>query len=318
MGLSVKVDHYLEMGDKQYANAIPCQDYAFSGALMGRDGKPGPDALQWAAVADGCGGSWSETDLGSRAVVWAFRHALQARVVNPLRPAAPNPSDPARGRAGRSGSTVRPVGEGLIDTAFEGELKEALSHRRISPSLADYLSTLVGLVSSDTDAQVLIWGDGAVGHRYTDGRQRLATYEFEGNAPFYLAYTLDDQFLRKYLKRLAAPVTETTYECSIDKYGRILLANRVERKLDFDTFRHGHLLTYKPEEDGISSIAIFTDGIMSLHGVEPWQVAGQLMDIKTTRGGFVKQRAREVLSSYRQAGNPARDDVAVAVCSYCI
>lgn len=291
-------DHYFEIGEKQYANGAPCQDYAFSGDLMSAGGRPRAKELQWAAVADGCGGARSETDLGARAIVWAFRHALQARAAAPL-----GLEEQSRGA--------------WIDMAFEGELKEAFAYPRISMQAADYFATLVGIVTDDTDAQVLLWGDGAVGLSYSDGRHRLVIYEFEGNAPFYLAYTMSDKFLRQYLKYHAAPVRERTVEYTFVPGGQANPTSVVDRQLDFETFRHGHLLNYKPKQDGISSIAIFSDGIMSLLGVEPWQVASQLMDIKSTRGGFVKQRAREVLSSYRQAGNPARDDVAVAVCSYC-
>jgi hypothetical protein len=283
----MNVDHFFTIGAQHVRGGSPCEDYALS-ELSAADGSA------YAAIADGCGGAFANTDIGARAICFAFEEAIRKQLGQPL---------------------------DWFSGAFLDDLKSAFSARfNMSGRPMDYLATLGAVVANPERASVFLFGDGAYLVRYADGRHRLTWLEWSGNAPFYLRYLQDANELARWARGFAeegeteapASALECWTDFRVGPNGETEVLEEASRPLALDTLMGGYLRTFEPAAQGIEAIAIFSDGILRVNDVPEHEAAREFTSFKNFRGGFVKRRMTRALEDYAKKNSKPQDDLAVA------
>ena len=282
----MNVDHFFTIGHQHVRNGSPCEDYALS--ELGGEGLPA-----YAAVADGCGGAFANTDIGARAICFAFDETMRW-----------------------SQGDVE-----WFSPAFMEYLKSAFAQRfNLSSNRNDYLATLGAVVATPEKANVFIFGDGAYLVRYADGRHRLTWLEWSGNAPFYLRYMLKAEDLARWAsgfaeegeKETPATATECWTDFHVSPSGELEILDEASQPLTLESLMGGYVRSFAPADQGIDVIAIFSDGILRVNDVPEYEAAREFTAFKNFRGGFVKRRLTSALEAYAKKGSKPQDDLAVA------
>jgi hypothetical protein len=303
----MNVDHFFTIGTDHQAQGRPCEDYALSGPLDG--------GAVFGVVADGCSGAKAHTDVGARALAWAFPRALAVHGAAP-------------------GQWFGP--------GFQQALQESFRQHQYGGARENYFATVAGFVATPDDAAVYLQGDGAVALRYADGRVRLIELAWWDNTPFYLNYQLHPDLLRQFEQRFDDGVIEPLVQVSttVHRLGAtapirtaaadVLAAPAAgvpaggveglvtettvpirERFALADTYE-GHVLRFKPREEGIVAMAVLTDGVSQVGALPATDVVRELMAFKNHQGEFVKRRLLKALRELRREGSAPRDDLGMA------
>lgn len=281
----MNIDHYFSIGQQHISRGIPCEDYALSGRL--------DDNTVYGVISDGCGGVDANTDVGARAVSFAFERCLKSQ--------SPMTSDWFGGN-------------------FTSQLKNAFVANQISSNKADYFATVVGMVSSPSAASVYIFGDGAFLEQYKSGVHKITWFEFEQNAPYYLAKALSntgrEDFLADHPQGEDGLIRECWTTFSIDEAGKLSLLEEASKPVPFTDFENGFVRHFAPQAAGLEALAVLSDGVTSFSGLEVQDVAKEFTAFKNFAGCFVKRRMIRALADFAKAGFTPRDDVAIACVHY--
>lgn len=277
----MNVDHFITIGSSHNAQGKPCEDYALSGKLS--------SGAVFGVVSDGCSGANANTDVGSRALSWAFQQVLEHRTAQ--------------------------VGEWFAD-GFTNELKRVFGNLQYPTSArSDYLATVVGFAATPEQASIFVHGDGAVAFRFADGSMRLIEFNWWDNTPFYLNYQLHhdllDQFVKPYESGLIEPfgMRTTTFRPTADG---VEVLDSVHERFSMDELFDGYVLSVRPTDDGIVAIAVLTDGVEQVGAKPVLEVAAEFLAYKNHEGEFVKRRMLRALKDFRKDGLNPRDDVGIA------
>jgi hypothetical protein len=270
-------DHIFHIGGQHLRNGMPCQDYALSGVTP---------HLAYAVVADGCS-SGGKTDIGARVLALATAQVLAQHSTANL-PAATDIS-------AYQLATLK-ASQGLL-----GLQKD------------DLLATAgVAVVSAAAGATLSLWGDGVLATLSHTGELRLVRVEWANNMPYYPSYRLANlsAFIAAHGGEKASAMTIT------------VATGRLEGPMTLDpSFTvsvtegangyHEHLT---PEALNSSHfIAVFTDGVMQVEGLEWYEVARQLLLFKSTEGAFAIRRMNRFLRDAQSHGKGPQDDIGYAV-----
>ena len=158
-------------------------------------------------------------------------------------------------------------------------------------------------------------GDGVVVAQYTDGTIIMTRTQWDKNLPYYPIYKGD--ILEEF--KIIHGNSETPFvwdtwiydpeagtEKTLMETAGLDINNAIEGGYRF-------LLNY---DDKIESIAIFTDGIDQVEGMDWKDVVVNLMSFKSTKGSFLKRRMISELKKLEKAGHKNVDDIAGAVVRY--
>lgn len=276
----MNADHFFTIGKPHLTQGVPCEDFALSGMLH--------SALAFGVVADGCSGAQANTDVGARALAYAFRSALDAR---------------------------QAAGGDWFDTAFTDDLLARFAANQYTGSPADYLATVAGIAATPARAAAYVFGDGALAIRYRDGRRTLIEFEWWDNTPFYLQYRLApaqlDQFLAPYRDGVIEPllIRTTTFQ---EPNGVLVPLEETVTRMTADAAFDGCVVPLQPAADGIEALAVLTDGIARLQAVSAREAVHEFLAFKNHAGSFVKRRMLKALGKFAQAGAVPQDDLAMA------
>lgn len=283
----MNVDHFFTVGHQHVRNGSPCEDYALSELVKEPE-------CAFAAIADGCGGAFANTDIGARAICFAFKEAIRSRLAEPAE---------------------------WFSASFLEDLKTGFASRfNMSDSPMDYLATLGAVVANQQQASVFIFGDGAYLVRYADGRHRITWLEWSGNAPFYLRYLLEPRDLARWASGFAEEgekeVPATAQECWTDflvtPSGEVEVLDEASQPIALEALMGGYVRTFEPATQGIEAIAVFSDGILKVNDVPVHDAAREFTAFKNFRGGFVKRRLTKALQDLAGRNSKPQDDLAVA------
>lgn len=282
----MNVDHFFAIGQRHVKQGTPCEDYALSAQMN--------STLSYGVISDGCSGADANTDIGARAISWAMAKCIENRAA---------------------------LGAGeWFGPSFLPELQDAFIKNRISPSHADYQASVVAFVSTAEDANLFFFGDGAYLVKFRDGTYKITWFEFDGNVPYYLAYTAapaaESRFRRDIIGREAQAVLECWTTFQIDAQGNLTLLEEASRYLPFSSFDHGHVVTLKPAEQNIELLAVLSDGITNFTNNEIYTVVRECFAFKNYAGSFVKRRMIRALETLAKTDSIAKDDVAVSCVYY--
>ena len=278
----MNVDHFFSIGQTHVKEGVPCEDYAASGILPG---------LAFGAVADGCSGAHARTDIGARVIVTAFERSM--RLLSP------------------SDSTA------WFDTDMMQRLEMEFSRTRITDGLDDYFATLVAFIANRDTAKIMVFGDGGYILRYRDGSKKIVWFEWRGNAPYYMAYRLDEAAGKKYIDEFLKEdgdqlVIENWITFRDIESGSTEIIDSGTKQHPFSAFSAGYVCEIQHREQAIEAIAVVSDGVATFKGAALHDVVKRLMAFKTTAGAFVKRRCIRILSESTKENHLPADDFSIS------
>jgi hypothetical protein len=281
--MTIHFDHAFHIGEKHLRQGKPCQDYALSGTLS--------ECISYAIVSDGCS-SGGLTDIGSRLVVLATERAIR-------------------------------------ESVLYGEL----SAQRINVARDAYIETFrrtLGLKADDmyaTSLWALMTEDTVLAHAAGDGVVALVRksvdypYTFElvwdNNTPYYPSYHLagqDNGFAHAH-KDSGTPLTLTIEDTAPTGMGGI--PDGSIRELTLKEGMAGITIDLSRSDPAfvtpVLGVALFSDGVSQVDGLETREVVKSLLAFKSTTGQFFTRRMNRFLQDVKRIGRGPIDDIAGAV-----
>jgi hypothetical protein len=276
----MNVDHFFSIGSAHQSQGRSCEDYALSGQLN--------STTYFGVVADGCSGVTAHTDVGARALAWAFQRTLEETLSTEV---------------------------DCFSEAFGEQILKNFKQFQYGLAFEDYLATLVGFVATREKVSVLAHGDGAVALRYTDGRMTLIELEWLNSMPMYLNYHLAPsvlgEFLRMYPLEDTKPFQKRTTVFTQDTAGITILSTEVQAYSTKDMMS-GHVLQFQPQLESIECLAVLTDGYAQIGLKAPIEVTPEYLGYKNFQGEFVKRRMLRAVKEFHKENAVPRDDIGVA------
>ncbi len=274
------VDDYFHIGQMHIVSGKPCQDYSFSGLV--RDSA-------FAVVSDGCS-SGRYTDVGARIIALSTVAALQEL---------------------RASNTDTHQVSQLVTQRHDQALLKA--SEAFNLQLPDLLATCLYVCITPQGGLISIQGDGVIAKVYRDGSLTLIAYQWDNNTPLYPAYVADN-----YKSFINTHGGDSDFHAlKFERYHRaadgsvqinlqsISLANAIK----------GITLEISGDEiAGLSFLAIFTDGVMQVDGMDWKDAVLQLLAFKSIEGEFAKRRMiRFIKDSKTENKRGPLDDISYAV-----
>lgn len=267
-------DHYFHIGRAHSAGGKPCQDYALSEST---------EKTALAIIADGCSGG-GNTDVGARMIALATAAAIRQHKQSPEE----------------------------IDTARTTLMKKASRILHIEHN--DLLATCAYAQLAETGGFIHLLGDGAFALKYRDGSMLLQRFTWNNNMPVYAAYADD------------------AYQGFIDAHGRDLTATPL-RQEEYEycpglgyiqtqdtllTLAHGIRgitipLTETQIRNRLEYVAVFSDGVDQVEGMDWKDAIIKLLSFKNTTGEFAKRRMIRFIKESQETGKGPLDDISYAV-----
>ncbi|UFX42154.1 protein phosphatase 2C domain-containing protein [Bradyrhizobium sp. 41S5] len=268
-------DHAFHIGSQHLRGGMPCQDYALSAA---------PESGAYAIVCDGCS-TGGHTDVGARIVA----HSTAVFLADYAGSRAPLPIDAA---------------------CFTNDKNARLD---LGLSQEDMLATCLYAKAYPElpGIHLRMVGDGVVAYRSQSGAIWMARLDWAKNMPLYRAYLEDSNI--SFCKAHADSDPATTLTCH-RRDGQRQIEHR-----DWD-FAHslrrsiGGQEFYLNSEDtgGLVDVAVLSDGVTQVDGMDWRDVVAELMSFKSTEGAFVKRRMLRFLKDCQAHGKGPLDDIAMA------
>ncbi|MEK7628297.1 MAG: protein phosphatase 2C domain-containing protein [Patescibacteria group bacterium] len=274
--MKLSADHCFAIGRPHAMSGTPCEDYALSGA---------DETSAYAVVSDGCS-SAPHSDIASRIVAHALHHELVAG-------------------AFRESCTML---SGLQKRMRESETALGVAQNKLR-------ATALGVFAHLDRAVINVFGDGVFAIKYRDGTLMMCRHDWEKNAPFYPAYfggSLAE--FRAFHADVQTPVRVQWATSKADSSGeyteRCITRTLSEGVLGFTfSFPQWRII----EKSGIEFIALMSDGVTQIDGMDWKEAVGTLLSFKTTAGSFVKRRMMHVVRESQKTGRGPLDDIACAV-----
>ncbi len=228
---------------------------------------------------------------------------------------------------GCSSSENTHLGSHILSRSAEIELKESgYFHADFGSSViyrARSMADLLGLNYSSLDATLLISyvkegkvsifmsGDGSVYYN-KNGVINKKSFEFAGNAPYYLSYILNPLRDEKYSKMINDFKLENNdsnmFKKIINVKDKDILVNGINPKSSFN---------FELNEEDLTFLILSTDGIDSF-GLAEQENAGineideKLCGFKNFNGDFLQRRLKRLLKEELKHGRVNSDDLGVA------
>ncbi len=276
--MKFRADHHFVIGGDHVTHGKPCQDHALSQAN---------DDMAAIVVSDGCS-SGGETDMGARLTTFLLLQTIRGL----------DKENPDQGRIFASRQSAFSVAATLLG------LRET-----------DMLATLLYAFLTPSGGHLYLHGDGVVARVFRDGTTMLSRFDWVNNMPFYPAYA-----------DMVGGTGRFVAAHGGDPSARLFTAEHwvrspgsswrkvSEEALTLEEGMRGVSIRFDAAAiEETSAVAVFTDGVISVDGVDWKDAVLRLLDFKTTEGAFMKRRLSRALKEFGKEGNGPRDDLAGAV-----
>jgi len=277
--MKFNVDHYFHIGHMHYAGGKPCQDHALSRSN---------GTYASVIVSDGCS-TGGNTDVGSRVISCSTLQAISDHMgASPY--SLETAAESIRFRQRQIVSGVRPI--------------LGLEHNDMfATCLYAYLSPFGGLL--------FVHGDGAIALKFRDGSICVGRYEWANNMPFYPAY--EGKSLDAFIN--AQKNSEVPYALEMrtfDSAGNCI-ESRDKKYSVSDGVRGMQTILSLEQLAEIDYVAVFTDGVSQVDGVEWFDAIRGYLAYKNTAGEFCKRRMMRAIKDSQATGKGPEDDIACGV-----
>jgi hypothetical protein len=236
-----------------------------------------PDSV-YAVVSDGCS-TGGMTDVGSRVVALNTAKALDGPEVT-----------------------------GSIDFDVECFQADVKCADALGLNHTDLLATCVYIkaVTTRPGVQVRMLGDGVVAARTVTGSLWMARLLWAKNMPAYRAYHADG-FESFHSQQDFDAVTIASHRRAGDERSDWFSEVRLPSAI------RGHEWFFNGEDvDSLTQVAIFSDGVEQVDGMDWRDAVAELMAFKSTEGDFVKRRMNRFLKDCLKYGKGPIDDISMA------
>jgi hypothetical protein len=274
--MTLNADSYFHIGQAHLTSGTPCQDYALSGC---------EDGAAYAVVSDGCS-TGGHTDVGARVLTWATAAAIRAYWRTP-------------------GGLQTWIGS--AQTVVSDAARSALGLQ-----VKDMLATCLYLVATEEGARSRVLGDGVIAWvQRESGDVVMRRYEWQGNMPFYPAYR--EEALSRFVEAHAS-VEAAVLFCEAWKH-LASSGDKVKLSSRSLTLREGiaGVTDYFAAGRDHTCIAVFSDGVTQIEGMDWKDAVVRLLSFKTTTGEFAKRRMIRVIKDSQKEGRGPLDDISYAV-----
>lgn len=285
----LSADHHFSIGQEHVISGKPCQDHALSVA----DG-----SMACAVISDGCS-TGGETDMGARVLTFASVAAIKAYHSR-------HKETPFLTSSGEQGVVTEVDAQQRI---VLGTVREALGLAR-----NDMLATCGYAFVTGEGGVMHLAGDGVVATRLRDGTIEMSKFDW-GKIPFYPQYLEEFGgigYVREHGGPKAVALTEETWVYAPKSGTPFSHVGNIARTVEDGMRGITKLLTKEVITDQLDTVAVFTDGVLRVDGVDWKNVVAMLMEFKTTEGVFVKRRLKRALKDFRTWGKGPMDDIAYA------
>lgn len=178
----------------------------------------------------------------------------------------------------------------------------------------DMLATCLYIYLTPQGGFAHIAGDGAIAFLNKKGDIHMSCFEWNKNLPFYPAYT-EDYYVSFIDSHGGDPsalaLTREDWQFSSEKGGY-----KAGDKI-FYTIEDGiRGITFPINAEAINNlsyIAVFTDGIRQVDGIDWKFVIKELLSFKSLAGELAKRRMIRFIQNSRENGNGPIDDIAYSV-----
>ena len=240
-----------------------CEDYAISGE--------GPEGA-YAVMSDGCSGS-PMTDFGSRFMALATARLLQEDAKT----------------------------DAELDVLPQTSLKIASMMAGAAGLPQDSLDATLGYVYEDGNCVfAFLSGDGAIAAKKRNGEIWISIIEYPSNAPPYLSYSLHGERAELFLAQTdGCPCIVMTYRSTDDGFTLDGITKFSGMKPHEYMFNNEEYELVMVMSDGVSTFQKPVENGATKHyeNVDPIEIVKELMDIKSTRGEFIKRRCKRVIKN---------------------
>lgn len=285
----LSADHHFSIGQEHVTSGKPCQDHALSVT---------ENTMACAVVSDGCS-TGGETDMGARVLTFGSIAAIRAYH-------ARHRGIVFSGDAGEHGIITE---VGAQQRIVLGTVRQALGLSR-----DDMLATCGYAFVTKHGGVIHLAGDGVIALKHQDGSMLMFRYDW-GKVPFYPQYREEADgagYVREHGSLTALALTEESWSYS-PLTQDFLSQGLVEWTVEEGMRGISRLLTEEAINTNLDSVAVFTDGVLRVGGVDWKEVIVTLLSFKTTTGAFAKRRMNRALKDFRTSGKGPMDDIAYAV-----
>src|SRR3989338_401960 len=275
------VDDYFHIGQMHLGSGKPCQDYSFSGVYG--------DAA-FAIVSDGCS-TGRHTDVGARVIALSTVNAVQQWL---------KAADIPINKLGR-----------LVTKQHNYAILK--SCEAFNLQLPDMLATCLYACLTPTGGLIGIQGDGVIAKVYRDGSITLAAYRWDNNTPLYPAYAADNYNI--FVKVHGNDSNLSPLQVEHHHYNALGDVQINLQSISLNEAIKG--VTQKisgNEAMELSFLAVFTDGVMQVDGIDWNDAVLQLLAFKNVEGEFAKRRMIRFIKDAKTDGKKGPlDDISYAV-----
>ena len=282
MSIELFTDHYFHIGSAHLTSGKPCQDYAISDVY---------EKMAFAIVSDGCS-TGRHTDVGSRMLSLGTASAIRDNWI-----------------------TKHSID--VVKTPLELNMQQKLIMSGMQEALGlieqDMLATCLYAYISAEGGIIHVQGDGVVAIKCRDGKIRMSNLEWANNMPFYPAYKNGNlqQFIDAYggdlcKKKLREEVWMIDFDGEDFPYD--LNEYSLSRGLSGVTFEIN-----RKELEKIEFIAVFSDGVTQIDGLDWKDAVANFLSFKNTTGAFAKRRMIRGIKDSQKNGKGPFDDISYAV-----
>ncbi len=272
-------DHHYVIGHEHVLSGKPCQDHAHVTVA--------PD-FAGAFVSDGCS-SGGETDIGARVLT---RSTARAALMHwSIAGSLPDPA------------TLN----------VEQRLVAIDVGRGLGLSFDDMLATSAYVLLTRGGGYAHLVGDGVIAYRKRDGRIFLARYDWANNMPCYPVYGEDEY--AGFIKAHGNDPEEKafTHEEWVWYPDRGFTHMHTIPMTIAAGIRGAHMyFDAIALHEEIDTVAVFTDGVTRIDGMDWKDAALALLAFKQPAGAFVKRRLQRFQKDVRTTGKGPLDDLGYA------
>lgn len=238
----------------------------------------GPDHAS-AVISDGCS-SGGHTDIGARIAARSTRTAL-------------------------AWSSWNYFNENMIDRFCRSH--DSFGRSALNLDQADMLATVGYVAIVKNHLCVRLIGDGVIAAKHSRGVV-MTRVDWDQNMPLYRAYADDDYagFVMAHGGDRAAEVVKVT------RHARGDVAPATDKIIPQPLYAMLSGFTDRLDVRDFNFVAVFSDGVTQVDGMDWRDVVTELMSFKSAEGAFVKRRMLRFLKDCQKHGRGPIDDIAMA------
>ena len=282
-------DDIFRIGLKHIKSGFPCEDYSLSGYSD-------KNKNYYMAVSDGCSGSDGMTDVGARLWCLSFLNVVKNSKNDQL----------------------------FFDEDFVLRVMREFNKISMLPSRSDETASINFFIGNESNAQILIFGDGGYSIERNDGTIEINEFSWYKNKPYYPIFKLEseirgnDIFLDHFREKdIPLMKKETKYfvkEKKAFSKGVYTLIDKEIKGYYFEDIEFGYSKLLDKDRDNIKSISIFSDGLWTIQKYTLNQIISdfiQTVDV-VKEYGFLKKRVVPIFEIWQKTAHYPLDDFSIS------